>query len=64
MGTQARRTRREQRWISQAENDIEHLRERLRTDPGNESLAALVRMGEEVIAHQRQKLETFASAML
>ena len=61
MRPQARRAKREQRWISQAEDDIERLRERLRAEPGNESLAALVRMGEEVIAHQRQRLNAAGS---
>ena len=56
MGLQARRTQREKRWLRNAEGDIEQLRERLRAEPENRSLAALLRMAEEVVAHQREKL--------
>ena len=56
MGLQARRALREKRWIRNAEVDIEQLRERLRTEPDNLALAALLRMAEEVVAHQRSKL--------
>lgn len=56
MGLQARRALREKRWIRNAEVDVQRLRERLRADPDNQALAALLRMAEEVIAHQRSKL--------
>lgn len=58
MGLEARRALREKRWLHNAEGDIEQIRERLRAEPDNRSLAALVRMAEEVIAHQRRKLQS------
>ncbi|MDC8011640.1 hypothetical protein [Tahibacter soli] len=60
MGLEARRALREKRWLRNAEGDIEQLRERLRTEPDNRSLAALVRMADEVMAHQRRKLQSSA----
>jgi hypothetical protein len=56
MGLKARRTQRERRWLRNTEGDVERLRERLRAEPDNYSLASLLRMAEEVIAHQREKL--------
>ena len=56
MGLEARRVQREKRWVRNTENDLARLRERLRAEPDNRSLAALLRIAEEVVAHQRVKL--------
>ena len=56
MGLEARRTQREKRWVRNTESDLDALRERLRAEPDNRSLAALLRIADEVVAHQRFKL--------
>jgi hypothetical protein len=53
-----RHLERDQRWIVQAEVDIAKARADLLLDPGNRGLAALIRLGEQVIEHERTRSVT------
>lgn len=62
MRAEARRQLRDLRWLSQAENYRRQLLADIEREPDNRQLHGLLRMVDEVIAHERCLLLTAESA--